>query len=319
MSYTLDGYENYFADLFEKNAYPIEGREAILSAFSTMKSDADASAALLSFIQKYDEGETRREFFTEGREKIGAAAERLGLPGYTGEFIFYLCLVPTLEKKYGERGIDKKIFYDSMVDLRCKLIECHKLHGVWGQFVKGWFNGWFAVDRFALGRLQYEIRKSWFITVCGGHLLLPGRKMLNIHIPSSGPLNEEDVVASFKAAYGFFRDKFPSNYILFHTSSWLLFDEHRKMLPPTSNIVKFMDKFQIVLRFIQPTNEDFWRVFYRKYDKNKLDVSGNTALARGYAKLLSEGRHMGSAVGVFLYDGKTFIKGRDSKRRPIKP
>jgi len=49
-----------------------------------------------------------------------------------------------------------ELFWDTIADLKFKLIECHDVYGIWGTFVASWYPWFYTMHRFKLGRLQYE-------------------------------------------------------------------------------------------------------------------------------------------------------------------
>jgi hypothetical protein len=305
----------YVENFCREFGYPETATEEFLTVFDRIADSEDLSAKFFGEVMLYKKGGEQNLRKCVGK---GSASEyvsnAIGINIYTTDFLFFLCLTPYLEKRYAEKGIDVAIFKNSMRDLSCKLDECVRLYGVNGSFVASWFAGFFDLSRFSLGRLQFEIKKLIFPLVfrCGGRWFLPGAPYINVHIPSLGPLKHDEVLYSYELAYDFFKKDFVSPEILFSTSSWLLFKEHPKMLPKTSNIIKFYNDYLIVQRFPIPNNTDFWRVFYRPYDKKHPNYSGETTLQKAYAKHLSSGKKMGGAIGVFLFDGENII---NTKRR----
>ena len=222
----------------------------------------------------------------------------------------HLLIAADEEKLYEEKGLDKQIFFDGMIDFKCKLWECKKVYDVWGSFVAGWFGGWFTLGRFQFGRLQYEPCKTiWIATKLeGGKRVRLWQKFLNMHIPSMGPLRPEEVEDSFKKSYVFFRKRGYGKNIVYHTSSWLLSPDHRKMFKPDSNIVRFMDCFKVVVVHDEKDNGDFWRIYDRPFDEKNPDCSGNTTMQKEYAKIILAGGHIKHGSGVFVFDGEKFYK-----------
>ena len=50
------------------------------------------------------------------------------------------------------------VFDKSLEDMKWKMLECYEIHGVYGNFVGHWYDGFFNLTRFGLGRLQFELR-----------------------------------------------------------------------------------------------------------------------------------------------------------------
>jgi len=225
-----------------------------------------------------------------------------------GELInagFEISAVFTHRDKPGEN-----IWFDSVCDLKWKLEECKKMHNIWGSFVAGWFGGFFTMDRFALGRFQYEkvhLRETY---TWGDYTVTPEETVLNFHIPSCGPLTDERRMDSYARAAEFYRDLFPADKpVVLTCSSWLLFPAHKEMLPPSSRIVAFINDFDPIRSWDDPDYHDFWRVFYREYKDNPDEMPSETALQRAYLERRRAGLPAGGGQGVILYkDGKIINK-----------
>ena len=62
-------------------------------------------------------------------EKLGTIATETGIHSYTVDMIFLLLAAYPLRYLYLQKGIDEKIYIDTLKDLKYKLMECKKLHG----------------------------------------------------------------------------------------------------------------------------------------------------------------------------------------------
>ncbi len=197
-------------------------------------------------------------------KKLASMAERFGENEYTLDFVFVLCCLPILKVRYAEAGIGEDIFYNTCDDLRCKLGECIECRGVPGTFVASWYNGILAMEIFGLGRFEYELwehDEEDYIAPCG-KALRHGDPEINFHIPSSGvPITDEARLDSYKRAYEFYKDKLVGGVAFFRCNSWLLYPDHREFLPENSNILRFMDDFDIVSYKVWPELGDLWRIF----------------------------------------------------------
>lgn len=76
---------------------------------------------------------------------------------YTAHLMFLLECTGYVFEEYKRQGIDEKIFYMTMWDITYKIHECMANKGVFGTFIVEWFEGFFKLKRFALGRLQYDM------------------------------------------------------------------------------------------------------------------------------------------------------------------
>lgn len=232
-------------------------------------------------------------------EELKAISPRCGVHTFTLHMLFFIILSRKTRKIYGERGIAPEIFRASMMDLHWKLLECRKMFGIWGTSVADWQIWWFEVKRFALGRFQYELVPFEETYEKNGVTLHPGDLVINVHIPSCGRLVREEYMKSYAMAADFFRDAFTDRPIVFLCESWMLFPEHRLFLPKTSNILGFMQDYDIYKE--EYNNGDLWRIFYEDYEKPAEELPGDTGLQRAYRSWLMEGHQAGLGFGIFIY------------------
>lgn len=232
--------------------------------------------------------------FSEIMPKI---AEITGVHQHTADMVLLLYAIEPLKKIYAQNGFPEELMWESMEDLRYKLLECKAVHNVWGTFVTPWFKGFYVLRLFKLGRLEYEALP------CAQSLPYDGDTMVMLHIPSSGPLLLEDVMDSLKRAYAFYKDRFSDGIVRFVTHSWLIYPPHvEHVFPKKSNLQKFASLFRIVSTDIQENNYDFWRVFNCSYDEDNLDnAPQDTVLQRNLLAYLKQGNKMGNGFGLILY------------------
>ncbi len=235
--------------------------------------------------------------------------ELTGLHEYTVALLFLLAACEGLEKRYSEAGYDRALFLDTMSDIRYKLYECKTVKGVWGNFVYWWYQRFYDMTRFALGRFQYEkIEFPRDIYGVGGHYVKRGDAVLNFHIPSSGVhLTNEVRFDSYKRAKEFF---FPNTDApaLFVCDSWLLWHEYEEFIPENMNLKKFRRDFAIIS---SSPSEGFgvaWRVFGADAGKPTSELPRKTGQQRMFADYMASGGGHGSAFGVFFFDGEKIIK-----------
>ena len=127
---------------------------------------------------------------------------------------------------------------------------------------------------------------------------------LNVHIPrTTTPLDYDECELSFNKGVEFFKNKnFNGGKVLFHCKSWLLFPKHYEMLKPTSNIIKFMNRFSIIKNDLYPDYSQLWRLFDMYYNGNPYDFPDNSTLRHKYIKLLQVSGKTGWGEGVFFKD-----------------
>lgn len=249
-------------------------------------------------------------------DKVTVLAEEYGENEYTLHFVFIMNCTPILRERYKEINMPDEIFWDTMADMKCKLMECIKCKEVPGTFVGGWYNGFFRLGRFAFGRFQFEhgtyTSETPFTLSCG-RVISQGTPLVGFHIPSSGvPLTDEVRLASYKKAYAYysqFKDKFPDGIVYFCVGSWLLYPKHREFLPKHLNILRFMDDFELVswAENEEGFNND-WRVFDKYADLEPEKWPRDTSLRKAYAEWICSGHKGGDGYGIFAFDGEKILR-----------
>lgn len=300
----------FINDFMAHYDYPQEAVKAFTELNIRLDNEPDFGAEFDSIVNGYLFPET--DGMREALDKMTELANKKGINDCTLEFVFLLNCVPTLKERYDKAGIPEKIFWDTMNDLRYKLIECMDCEEVPGTFVAGWFDGFFDMTRFAYGRFQYEVREFGededFVTACG-KVIKKGDTYINFHIPSSGvSLTDEVRIASYKLAYEAYKDLFPDGKMVFGCSSWLLYPAHKKFLPAKSNILRFMDDFEMVEWEEKEEFNDGWRIFGKDSDLPFDQLPRNNSLRKAYADWLSAGNKGGHGFGLFIFDGEKILK-----------
>lgn len=280
--------------------YP-DGAIAALDDALTAIENSPVKDAFIAQLSRYP-AEKTTEQITDILEQVKKLVPQIGKPTETVELLLFILLAEPLKAEYDKAGLPEKVYRDSMLDLRAKLIECYDMRGIWGSFVADWFPRFFALDRFGFTRLQFEMTTLPEINSPDGRVHLPaGLKAVNIHIPSFGPLIKEDVEQSFREAAAFFAPHFPGEPIRFHCHSWLLYPPHYDFLPQNSRILQFMDFFELVEWNDDDTYWDLWRIFGNCDHKDVANLPRDTGIRRAYAKRLEDGLPVGYGRGIFYY------------------
>ena len=278
--------------------------EAIASLSGDLEkiySDESAKALFEECICEYDR--SCELDYTALCKKAAKSGEIVGVHKYSAELLLFICLSKKLRERYAERGIDDSIWHDSMCDLKWKLWECKAVKGVYGSFVAYWFDGWFDLTRFALGRLQFEIELFEHEYRLGTMVLTPSTKVINVHIPRTlTPLDKESREDSYRRAAEFFKGELGGAPTVFVCHSWLLYPPAEKILPSHSNIRGFMADYDIVSFGENKENEhpDMWRLFDMDFTGNAADYPEDSSLRAAYKKFLMEGNRTGWGYGVFI-------------------
>ena len=147
-----------------------------------------------------------------------------------------------------KRNIPDDILLASLSELKRYAIEYNKTtnYEKIGLFQIKWLGIILRCNIYRLGRLEFEIK-------CAEHNwekynIKIGDNVLGIHIPDNGgPFNETTCQEAYNLADDFFSKYFPEyNYKCYDCHSWLLDKNLKNFLSPSSNIIKFMDSFDIV-------------------------------------------------------------------------
>ena len=205
-----------------------------------------------------------------------------------------LKLAVDVKTKYDEAGIDEKIYYDTMSDIK---IWCEKTDNK-GIKEYMWLRNHVRFELFRLGRLQFQIYP------CKNKALpynkLPfkyGDNLINIHIPEGEKLDTDKCKESFQMAKDFFVEYFPDyKYDYYICESWLMFEGNRDFMKKDSNIVKFMDMFDICYS-VKIDMQAIERI-YGKRKCFKKNYAENTDLQRRAKAYMLEGNKLGIGIAV---------------------
>ncbi len=282
-------------DLMQKLDFPINVKQELLSTLDTLLNSSD----FLKIPNRYD---TEDFDFSKALEDTKHLALKQSVCEYTAYMLLLICMAPELHKRYIQKGIEDKLFYETMRDLKYKLEECRLVHGKIGTFVPAWYKGFFEMKIFALGRLQFELNHTWFDCTVDGVHIPKGTKVLSVHIPRTGTKLDHSLVSdSYKQAKEFFKDEFDDN-VIFICNSWLLYPWHREVLKDGSNLARFYDDFTIVSSGEYQNHSEVWRLFDCLYDGNPDKLPADSSLRRAYIERIKSGRPIGHGTGVIVFD-----------------
>ena len=249
------------------------------------------------------------EYFGDGdgyHDLLQQLSDKIEVHVYSVHMTFLLYCTKTLHAIYKNKGYSDELFYNSMSDLKAKLGECKELFGIRGTFVfRRWFRRFFKTTLFTFGRLELgnvTYPREGFGDVKQGDLVF------DCHIPSGGRLPIEEVYASFKKAYKFFKEQgiLKDDYMVITCHSWILNPETVKVFAENSNLKKFASLFEIVFSEPDPDNNDFWRIFgveFKNFDKAPVDSS----LRRNLVEYIKNGGNLGEAYGILKFDGEKVL------------
>ena len=282
--------------------YPKDAISAILEAYDVAMADKESADVISAIIAAYD-ADINCDY--EGNIALCEnLSEKHSISKHTYELLVFMVLTKRLKERYDERGLEEEIYWESMLDLKWKVLECYGVKGVYGTFVAKWFIGWFRLTRFALGRLQFELVKFGREYERDGVKLDPTTNVLNVHIPRSlRPLTPEAVDDSFGRAKVFYARFFTDKPCVFVCSSWMLYPGNKEFLHPLSNTARFADRFDILSysEDAKDSNPNVWRVFNAPYNGDPSTLPVTSSITAGLKEFLIKGGKMGSAYGVLLY------------------
>ncbi len=309
----MTGFTPFIEEFCAHYQYPASAVETFRGVFQKLSSEKDFGSAFDGLRDRYL---GHRASLGDILEPLHALAKENGVREETLDFVFLLSLTEDLKIKYGFIGMPDGVYWRTMDDLRCKLLECIENRGVPGTFVTGWFDGFFRLARFGFGRFQYEVSRFHMAPggeplgakLPSGRLIRDGDLFIGFHIPSSGiPLTDEVRFDSYKEAYRHLAPLFPDGKVLFGCGSWLLYPRMREFLPPHMNILKFQKDFHIVAWAEKEEFHDAWRLYGRAADKPPAELPRDTSFRRAYADWLLAGNKAGDGLGFFLFDGEKII------------
>jgi len=295
-----------FLTLFmDRTDFPKESCGEVLTCFDLVKENAEADFdSAVKFLYENDCEVKLAD------PLLAAICEKTGTNIYTVNMLFLIECSIALRELFKSRGYDDSIFWDTMEDVKYKLNECKGMHGVFGNFVSSWYSIFYRGDIVKLGRLEYENFKydhdeDYFKH---GITIKKGDSVKSIHIPSCGTFGEELRLDSYKKAYEFFKDELNGGPLLCTCHSWLLYPQNREILSEKSNIIGFMDDFDIVYGEEEESFSDAWRVFGADCKKPVSELPENSSMQKAVKKWLMSGKKMGAGFGVLIFDGEKLLK-----------
>lgn len=207
----------------------------------------------------------------------------------------YLFMCEKLKEKYDKVGISEDVLYDTLSDL---VIWTDIWSNIKDELYLGeidWLSNHLSMKLFKLGRLQFCMA----ISECDiSSRIQKGDKVIEIHIPEGSPLSEKECVSSIEAAKEFFKKHFPEfDYKAFICHSWLLDESLKKYLKKESNILKFQNMFDIVLK--KKSDSVLKYVFsWNARRRNIKNFNAETSFSKEIKKAVCEGSEFYVGYGV---------------------
>ena len=294
--------KQYLTDILARLGYTDGDSAVLLDAYNRMMASPQAADVFTGAIRAY--GNKTEQSWSALLNLAKDAAELAGVHIYTAHLLFCLCLTEETHRRYLERGISDEIFYDSMRDLLYKNWECKAIKGVVGTFVAHWFDRWFDVTRFALGRLQFEVIPLPADYAKGDLALKKGDPVINVHIPRTcTPLSEEACRDSYAKAAAFFAKELGEVPVAFVCDSWLLYPPYRSVFAQGSNTHRFVCEFDVVHQRTDPPGRynDAWRLFDMDQPEDLSLWPEDSSMRRALKSYYLSGGSSGEGMGIFFY------------------
>ena len=233
----------------------------------------------------------------------------LGIQGRCFWVFVFLASVPAIRRWHRERGIADAVSWMTLADLGRHVGLYRRRNGHTGFDGQFWLGLHFRGALYALGRLQflpYRLRTGpggplfWYdadTVEKFGAGFRPGDPALSVHIPEAGPLAPEACDESFRTAKVFFADHFPDlGYRIVTCTSWLLDDQLARYLPPTSNMVRFQRRFEMVPG-VRDADDEVFRFVFGKVSDSMDNVTARTSLERAILRHVRAGEHWHMRTG----------------------
>ena len=285
-------------DLMKKIGFTEEEQEFVKD-FSVKYRD---NAVYLDLLDKFDKNLIINNDIDATLEK---EAEKNEDSVYSLRLLFCLEAAEASLPKYLAMGQTEEMFYRNMTDLKCKLGVCRDVYDVVGLSAPmAWFDRFYFPSRFWLGRFQFEDSKFKFGDYeKDGVVVREGDTVINVHIPEGLPLDEKVALESYDLACEFYKEMYEKQgYLVFVCHSWLLFEDNPKILNPQSNIIKFMNQYEIIHTTPTDPFSDAWRIFGSiSLNDYPHGLAENTSMQRAFKKWLCDGNKAGHSYGVRIH------------------
>ncbi|MBO7150179.1 MAG: DUF5596 domain-containing protein [Clostridia bacterium] len=293
--------KNYVQAFLDTYPYDEEAKREVLTALDKISQNAEGFAEINAILDAYEADKDCH--FGSMLKRARAAFAKAEVGEHLGELLFCILLSKPLLGHYRAQGIPEQIFWDTMYDHYYKAVECKLVCGHYGNFVTYWFDRYYNLTRFALGRFQFEVNRFGHTYERDGLSLSPDSPVIGVHIPRSGAsLTREALDESYAKASVFFKEQLGDAPIAFVCDSWLLFERHKEMLPKTAGICRFMADYDIIESRLYENYGEVWRLFDTFYEGDLSALPADTTLRRAYIELMRRGEQTGCGVGVFFYE-----------------
>lgn len=289
---------NHYQLFLEKAAFPEDGRDYLLRTAQQVQQTRTKELG-----QLVDDFYAQDFPIPETEQKLWAMAEADGIEPYTMSLLFLICASKRLREDYARAGYSDELYWDTILDLKTKAVECRDVYGIWGTFVALWYPNFFRMDLFRLGRLQFE-RNTFHgkepVTV-DGVTVTPGQPVYSVHIPSGLPLDPAQCEESYRIAQAFFAEELQGKPMICQCDSWLLYPDNPVIFSKAANLLAFWHTWHIYGKEDDPKGHDLWRVFGKGLEVGLENLPRNTSMQRDLAAWLEKGGSVGEGGGLRIF------------------
>lgn len=209
------------------------------------------------------------------------------------ELIVLLSIAIKSYESYKKKGIDEKIYIDTMKCFSRFIKETYKWTGEY-TFDRGfWVWRQLSLVLFRIGQLEFEI-SNIDETLANKLNINKNDKVLYVHIPSDAMCTIQELEYSYYKANEFFKKYFNAEY-LFLCSSWLLGKELEYLIKENSGIYNFRKDYEIIDYF---ESDDYIQWVFDKFDGNIKDFIPKTSLQNSIKQHIIDGGKMTVGLGI---------------------
>jgi hypothetical protein len=209
---------------------------------------------------------------------------RLGDAGRSFAVHLFLAAVPTTRRWHESQGIDPQVSWDTLDAIGRHIHPHPERPGVAHIPFPPWLVLHVRGGIFRLGRLEFQrghLRWTDEQVAAAQCPVATGEPVLDLHIPPTGPLTSEAVDDAFARARAFFSRHFPAHSSRWAVcSSWLLDPQLTEYLPPTTNIVRFQQRFRRAPGRAHPATDATVNFVFRRPPADLDDLPQETSLQR---------------------------------------
>lgn len=240
-----------------------------------------------------------------------AALADINHPKYRYFYVQLLasCL-PFVQEYHRSLGISEQISQATLADLGRNVRVHHKREGVGGLGVMWWLMLHFRGVIYQLGRLQFEIQHASQAVLASlsehGVETNEPTNVLSIHIPDfMGPMDVDACSDSIERATLFFARHFPDWPVeIGICNSWLLDPDLKSILKPTSNIIRFQERFTLSNES-HVASDSVMQFVFGKHVGDIDDISPQSSLERGVIAHIKNGEDWHGREGWLRLPSRT--------------